>query len=280
MHEATPARPLPARTEFMTNEAALRGLRCAEALYPPGLRLPRHVHEKPSITVIAAGSLVELQGRALRPAACEAGAVVLRPSGEPHGNDIGRGGVVNLELELEPALLERYGLSIARPQVLSPAAARALAPRLRWALALASRERTSALLVEALALELLALVLPEPLCEPLPAAWLARVHDRIRDDFRRDLTVAELAREAGVHPVHLARAFRAEYGRSPGELVRALRVAWAAEELARGERPIGSIALEAGFYDQSHLTRAFRAAMGAPPGAYRRERRTAGRRPR
>jgi AraC-like DNA-binding protein len=215
MHEATPARPIPARTEFMTNEAALRGLRCAEALYPPGLRLPRHAHEQPFITIIAAGSLVELQGRAL---------------------------------------------------------ASVLAPRLRRALA--SRERASALLAEDLALEVLALVLPpERLPEPLPAAWLARVHDRIRAEFREDVSVAELAREARVHPVHLARAFRAEYGLSPAELARALRIEWAAEELARGERPIGVIALEAGFYDQSHLTRAFRAAKGASPGAYRRARR-------
>jgi AraC family transcriptional regulator len=270
MHEGAPTSPLPARIEFMTNEASLRGLRCAEALYPAGLRLPRHVHEKPSVTLVAAGSLLELQGPQLRAVACAAGAVVLRPGGEPHGNVIGGRGVVNLELELEPAFLAHYGLAISRPSVLS-AAAGTLAHRMRWALC--SRERASPLLVEALALELLALVLPERLPAPGRSPWLARVHERIHDEFRSNLTVAALAREAGVHPVHLARAFRAQYGLSPAELVRALRIDWAAQELARGERPIGSIALEAGFYDQSHFTRSFHAAKGAPPGAYRRTRR-------
>lgn len=102
-----------------------------------------------------------------------------------------------------------------------------------------------------------------------------RVHDRIRDEFRSDLTVAALARGVNVHPVYLARAFRERYGMAPSELVRALRLEWAAAELAAGRRAIGEIALEAGFHDQSHLTRAFKAAKGQPPGAYRRNQRGA-----
>jgi AraC family transcriptional regulator len=277
MQLGAPARPLPARTEFMTGEAALRGLRCAEALYPPGLRLPRHLHEKPSITLVAAGSLVELQGPRLAPVPCGEGAVVIRPAGDPHGDEVGPRGVVNLELELEPALLGGPALPAIGRAIHPAGADPALSRRLRQALR--ARERVAALLIEALALEVLGLLLPGKPAPSGPAPWLTRVHDRIRDEFRSDLTMAALARAVNVHPVYLARAFRSRYGTSPSELVRALRLAWAAAELEAGDRAIGDIALEAGFHDQSHLTRAFHAARGLPPGAYRRGARRASGRP-
>lgn len=264
--------PLPARTEFMTGEASLRGLRCAEALYPEGLRLPRHVHQKASVTVVAAGSLAELQGRGARRVECRSGAVVARPAGEPHGNEVGAGGVVNLELEVEPALLAGHGLSIVRPAVRWLPSVEGLASRLRRAMRRC--DGASELLVEGLALEILACLFPAlaPQAERSPPAWLLRAHDRIRSEFRSNLTMAQLAREARVHPVHLARAFRGHFGTSPGALLRALRLRWVAEELTGGDRPIASIAAEAGFCDQSHLTRAFHAAMGTAPAAYRRQR--------
>ena len=44
--------------------------------------------------------------------------------------------------------------------------------------------------------------------------------------------LTELANAVGVHPTHLARAFRARYGTSVGEYGRRVRLAWAAAELA------------------------------------------------
>ena len=70
--------------------------------------------------------------------------------------------------------------------------------------------------------------------------------------------------------MHFARAFRAKYKLSPGELVRKLRVAWAAGVLARAPaRSIASIAAEAGFYDQSHFARLFKRETGESPRAHR-----------
>jgi AraC family transcriptional regulator len=83
--------------------------------------------------------------------------------------------------------------------------------------------------------------------------------------------MAALAREAGLHPVSFARAFRVRYRVSPGELMRQLRIEWAADELVR--RPaqsIAAIAAEAGFYDQSHFARVFASAMGRTPVQHRR----------
>ena len=43
----------------------------------------------------------------------------------------------------------------------------------------------------------------------------------------------------------------------------------AADALARSSAPLGQIALDAGFADQSHFTRAFRAAYGVTPRRWR-----------
>jgi AraC family transcriptional regulator len=80
--------------------------------------------------------------------------------------------------------------------------------------------------------------------------------------------IATLADDIGVHPVHLARVFRAHYGMSIGTYLRGLRLDWAACQLPTNT-PLSEIAAGAGFVDQSHFTRAFRIHTGLTPGQYR-----------
>ena len=55
-----------------------------------------------------------------------------------------------------------------------------------------------------------------------------------------------------------------------GSYVRNLRLEWVAARLLSSEEPLASLALAAGFADQSHLTRAFKRYSGLTPRAYRR----------
>ena len=82
--------------------------------------------------------------------------------------------------------------------------------------------------------------------------------------------MGEVARDAGVHPVHLARTFRRFFGCTPAEYLRSRRVEQAALLVRVTQRPLAEIALECGFFDQSHLTRAFARVLGVSPAAYRR----------
>ncbi len=100
--------------------------------------------------------------------------------------------------------------------------------------------------------------------------WLSRTLQRLQDRPEAAAPVAELAREAGVHPVHLARAFRRHFGCTPGEMQIGLRLGRAAEALRSGARPIAEIALDCGFADQSHFSRRFRGLWGVTPATYRR----------
>ena len=83
--------------------------------------------------------------------------------------------------------------------------------------------------------------------------------------------MGDLAASAGVHPDHLARAFRLRFGVPLGTYVRRLRLDWAAGQLSGGgDVAIVHIALNAGFADQSHFTRAFKRHTGLTPAEYRR----------
>ena len=99
---------------------------------------------------------------------------------------------------------------------------------------------------------------------------LAVARELLDDRCGEAVRVTELARAAGVHPVHLARVFRQHLGCTPGEYLRRRRLERAAVLLRETARPLSDVALHCGFADQSHLAHAFRRHAGVSPGAYRR----------
>lgn len=134
---------------------------------------------------------------------------------------------------------------------------------------------------EPLSLEALSLELAAQAANPLhdgdhAPSWLARTETYLADVFDQPISVADLARVAGVHPVHLARGYRRWMGAAPGERLRTRRLERAADLLMRGRDPIGEIALASGFCDQSHLNRQFIRVYGVTPGEFAR---LCGRRP-
>jgi AraC family transcriptional regulator len=248
------------------------GISCGEAEYPAGLALSEHVHENASVTVVLSGSFEE-SGRAALRSRCEPGTVVARPPAEPHADRIGERGVCNLEIEFDRSFAEASGLVgvLVAPFTCTDPMLRVTARRIR-----AEMRRggpVPSLVLEGLALELIGAALPRVASAGAaspPPRWLARVRDRLESGFRDDLRIGRLAAEAGVHPVHLARAFRSRFGISPAAYVRRRRIEWVAVNLlSRPDRSITEVALEAGFCDHSHFARAFRAAMGMTPSEYR-----------
>ncbi|WP_245944768.1 AraC family transcriptional regulator [Crenobacter cavernae] len=106
--------------------------------------------------------------------------------------------------------------------------------------------------------------------EPAPCRdGVARARTLLADRLADNLTLAELAKEAGMSPYHFNRSFHKAYGLPPIAWRLQLRIARARGLLARGVTP-AEAALSAGFADQSHLTRAFRRSLGVTPAAYRK----------
>ncbi len=129
--------------------------------------------------------------------------------------------------------------------------------------------------VERILLELLARIsgnAREPRLAGTPA-WLIAMRGKLESQLGLARGIAPLAREAGIHPVYAARAFRRAFGCSPSEFQRRERLAravWALRSPSDRDRSLASIALEHGFSDQSHFTREVSRRFGLPPGVLRR----------
>jgi AraC family transcriptional regulator len=131
--------------------------------------------------------------------------------------------------------------------------------------------KSSPLKAESLYSELLAATLRRsaPAKRSRPT-WLRAAYELIQDCYAEDLGIRQVAKSVGVHPTHLARAFRSFLGCTPGDLLRGRRLEKAAELLLSTDISIVEISLESGYSDQAQFTKAFRQMYGTPPGSYRR----------
>jgi AraC family transcriptional regulator len=113
----------------------------------------------------------------------------------------------------------------------------------------------------------------EPDRTAIAPAALARVTQTVRlieAQQDRDLTLARLAREAGLSPFHYLRTFEHLVGVTPHQHVLRTRLRAAATRLATAPAKILDVALDAGFGDVSNFNRAFRSEFGVSPRVYRR----------
>lgn len=101
------------------------------------------------------------------------------------------------------------------------------------------------------------------------APWVLRARERLDDEVADAPSIAALAADADVHPVSLARAFRRAFGCSPSVYRRRRRVREAAARLSSTDVPAASVALDAGFADQSHMCRDLQTELGLSPGRAR-----------
>jgi len=94
---------------------------------------------------------------------------------------------------------------------------------------------------------------------------LERARGFLHEHQQRSVSLAELSSVAGLSQFHLARYFKAAFGRSPITYHRDLRLARAAELLAAGGKSVADVAEATGYSDQVALSHAFRRHYGQPP---------------
>ncbi|OLR92792.1 helix-turn-helix transcriptional regulator [Actinokineospora bangkokensis] len=95
-----------------------------------------------------------------------------------------------------------------------------------------------------------------------------RLRDLLDANTVPGVALADASAALHAHPVHLVRAFSAEFGLPPHRYLTGRRVDLARRLLLDGVRP-AEVAAAAGFYDQSHLTRHFKRMLGVPPSRFR-----------
>jgi len=108
----------------------------------------------------------------------------------------------------------------------------------------------------------------QPLLNPVQAAAVRRAQTFMQDNLGQPIDVMQIAAAACVSRFHLARLFRSATGVSPTAWLRERRIEQARRWLREGTQPVGRIASELAFFDQSHFTRSFRAATGCSPRRY------------
>jgi AraC family transcriptional regulator len=241
------------------------GLRAFEAVYEPRTALAMHEHSAPFFTYVLRGEYLERTSRTDRE--CRRGSVILHPPRDAHANAVGPNGTMSLNVEIAPELWAELSADAVSGQVLSG--------DVEWLATSVWREfhRDDAAarlgMDEAMALLCASLRADRKSTGPLSARRLATSAEYISEHLTAAPGLAEVARVAGVHPMHLARLFRQRFGYSMGEFVRRRRIAWACGQLAGSDATISAIALSTGFADHAHFTRTFRRVTGCTPSWYR-----------
>jgi AraC family transcriptional regulator len=232
----------------------------------PDREVPEHTHDNAHFICVVRGTYVTEARN--EPGLCGAGSVIFNPAGTTHRDrfrtDRGRFFAISLASDLAESFGGMHPALLASQEV----AALVRQARNEFEQATAFTE----LILEGLGLQLAGSV-ARWFAHPDAAAprWLAEARDSIHDRCTAKLTIRQLAAEARVHPIHLARAFRQYFGCSPGEYLRRCRIERVRQLLATSEMPLAEVALEAGFADQSQLSTAFRRATGTTPRAFRRD---------
>jgi AraC family transcriptional regulator len=253
------------------NHASAAGSLITEAWFPANTVLEPHTHDRPIVAVMLDGAFeTAIHNTRL---ACHAGWTWTEPAGERHANYVGETEAHVIVVQPDPADEEiARGMTALLECVchLQHPAIVHTGRRIAYELALA--DSASALAIGGLVMLMLAAAArhsPTPERAGPRPAWLRTVEDLLQAHFRERLDLREIARQVQLHPSHLARSFRARHGLTVGDYVRKLRLDWSCLQLTRTRTSVASIALQAGFSDQSHFGREFRRSFGVTPGQYR-----------
>lgn len=241
-----------------------------ETLHPGGLKTQNHSHELSLFCFVKEGTFSENYGRRHRE--CRPLNIIYRPSDEVHADQFHSPGARCLTVEILPDLLARvreYAVILDDSRDFYAGKTAWLAARLYGEFRLA--DAAAPLAIEGLTLELMAEASRPQVNAPehRPPRWLEQARDLLRAHFSDPLTIDEIAKAVGTHPVHLARTFRRTYHCTIGDYVRQLRLEFAGQLVATSQASLAEIAAAAGFYDQSHFSRLFKQQMGVTPSEYR-----------
>jgi AraC family transcriptional regulator len=252
----------PVEAKLHTEDVLLSELR-----QPCPRSVPRHEHELAYVTIVLHGDYLERDRsklEELRPFTA-----VFNPSGVQHTTVIGPAGAWLFTVELRKRHLQQLGVRVPEETKFDRGAGTMLWPGLRLYSAFKAKTADS-LVLESHTLELLGAIAEFASEEKTAPQWIGRVKERMHEEFRDEIRMRDLADEAGVHPVHLARAFRSSEKMTPGAYLQRLRVRAACHRLREPDCPLVEIAMECGFTDQSHFTRVFQKFTRATPAQFRR----------
>jgi AraC family transcriptional regulator len=232
----------------------------SETAYRGRERTARHAHLETTLAFVVSGGFHERQGS--RVVECGPAGLLLRPAGVEHEDAFGDHGTACFNVEVGADLVGDRPLPGANAK-----GGRAEWLAMRLLLELREGPPWEPVSIEGQVADLLDALAARP-SGSIPDR-VTKVLSLLKDGFAERWSLRSLAREAGVHPMHLARMFRRHCGESVGQALHRVRVEHACRMLVETSRPLADVATASGFADQAHLTRVFRKQTGVTPGRYR-----------
>ena len=244
------------RTKLFETE----GLETVLSHYAPGEVMAEHVHDRHQVSWLLLGHLSE--DHKSTGLMVDRPSVGVKPAGLEHANDYGRHGALILSVNIDPdvtALKDAFSFNDWR-----------WTPCVNGNLTTGITEILTRLIAhrgdeaESAVWDLLALSAGGAgwTAREIPH-WLAQIRDQL-SDCTAELDLATMANQAGVHRVHLSRAFTRSFGVPPSVYRARCRVARAIAGAMQGDALVKA-ALDAGFADQSHFCRLAKRETGLPP---------------
>jgi AraC-like DNA-binding protein len=100
---------------------------------------------------------------------------------------------------------------------------------------------------------------------------LKRVLKFIRDNFDKEITLDDMAREADLSTKYFCSFFKATTGTTPVRYLMTYRVERAARKLGDSDDSVTKIAFDCGFNDLSYFIKTFKEIKGVSPSKYRKK---------
>ena len=93
----------------------------------------------------------------------------------------------------------------------------------------------------------------------------------LRDNYPRKISMAEVAKQAGISVSKQERLFKKAFGITPLVYLQKIRLNSACDNLVRTRKDLADIAVTSGFNDQSNMTRSFRTELNITPLKFRKK---------
>jgi AraC family transcriptional regulator len=218
----------------------------------------RHRHDHPYVAVVLSGGFCQT-GRCERFAST--GEIVLLPAGSWHSDKVGPSGSTCLNLHLDHKQAESLEGISARLDHRGCAVAREIASEI-------TRDQfVDSFTLDGLIQDFLAGVRTAT-PRPVDSTRVGALVEWIANEPLRQWRLSDAAQMVGLHPTHLARAFRQWTGQSIGAFRRTHLMVQLSMTLCSTDDRLADIASEFGFSDQAHMSRAFKRHTGLAPGKY------------
>jgi AraC family transcriptional regulator len=222
---------------------------------------PMHYHENPHLSFVLSGNMSvrrkELTGTKQAIEACS-----FMRAGEVHQNFLHSSKGMNINLELEPAFFQTYGIQESQIGLMKDQPGSSLSMlRLYQELMIGDSSFSDQVHVVLLSLTNDWKIAG---CNTAPL-WVTRVRELLHDNWDRPVTLNDIARVADVHPVTISRYFNRYFGTGLGEYRRKLKVDRAIAMINSSRLSLTEISCACGFFDQSHFIKAFRSLTKTSP---------------